>query len=114
MNNEESNYLISKYYNQYVKNIAALCSYNNVKLIVIHQPTLFTKKKLSLEEIEWTKSYKFEWLFKSSYLKAWNIMKDETKTLSSELGFDYYDWSTLFDKTNATIFYDMVHFQKER
>ena len=40
-------------------------------------------------------------------------MKDETKTLSSELGFDYYDWSTLFDKTNATIFYDMVHFQKK-
>ena len=39
--------------------------------------------------------------------------EDETKTLSSELGFDYYDWSTLFDKTNATIFYDMVHFQKK-
>tara|TARA_Y100001970_G_C13815022_1_gene641946 strand:- start:410 stop:628 length:219 start_codon:yes stop_codon:yes gene_type:complete len=40
-------------------------------------------------------------------------MKDKTKTLSSELGFDYYDWSTLFDNTNETIFYDMVHFQKK-
>ena len=113
LNKEENYSLISKYYNQYVKNIAALCSFNNIKLIVIHQPSLYTKKELSLEEIEWTRSHKFEWSFKDSYLKAWNIMKDETKTLSSELGFDYYDWSTLFDQTNETIFYDMVHFQNK-
>jgi len=104
--------LISENYNQYVKNIAALCMLNNAQLIVVHQPSIFTKKNLSVDEMAWVKGHEFEWSFKDNYLDAWNVLKEETQTLSLELGFGYYDWSTLFNQTNETVYFDVVHFQK--
>jgi len=102
---------ISFYYNRSIKNIALLCKTNNTRLIVIHQPSIFTKNNLSDKEIEWTNAHNLIWSFKEVYLQAWDIMKNQTKMLSIELGFEYYDWSNIFNNTSETIFLDVVHFQ---
>tara|TARA_Y100001970_G_scaffold266393_1_gene354980 strand:+ start:77 stop:1177 length:1101 start_codon:yes stop_codon:yes gene_type:complete len=110
-----NNYLpneISKSYNRYVKNIAALCNYNNIQLIVVHQPSIFTKEFLSSDEEKWLANNENVLRLKQEYLDTWNILKKETRSLASNNKFKYYDLSTMFNHTKETVFFDVVHFQK--
>ena len=104
---------ISFYYNRSIKNIASLCKTNNTRLIVIHQPSIFTKNNLTEKEMDWINENDLVWSFKKDYLKAWDIMKNHTKILSTEVGFKYFDWSDMFNNTSETIFLDLVHFQRK-
>ena len=63
--------------------------------------------------MDWINENDLVWSFKKDYLKAWDIMKNHTKILSTEVGFKYFDWSDMFNNTSETIFLDLVHFQRK-